>query len=235
MALTPNIIIRSCYIRLGAWLGNSQELNAQYNADTDFEQIVTEAFPIQSMWDMLTGIENEISVAVSMNVDNVLRTVIGDTITTTSGSQVPDTSDGGKPVIGEWGQVRDADTGIPLTPGMHEDEIIALTNGPTGLFKTTYHSYAVRYPRIYATVTNLEIDCCVFDYDARAAVIAANGNLLFEQSSDAYFYGLMSALKNEDPAYSVLSNEYVPLYQAWLQSQAPKPAQSNASVMASAS
>lgn len=222
MALLPSAILRQAYIRIGGWLGNSQELNAQYNADTNFEQIVSESFPPQSMYDLLTIVENAMAVAVASDPDNVLRTSIGDTITTTSGSLVPDTSDGGDPVIGEWGQVRDATTGLPLTPGMHEDEIIAISDGPTGLFKSSYRSYAVRFPRIYATVRNLEIDCCVFDYDARAAAIAAEGALLFEQSQDAYFYGVMANLKNQDPAYTSLSNEYVPMWAAWLAGQAPK-------------
>lgn len=222
MSLLPSVIIRSAYIRIGAWQGNSQEINAQYNADTNFEQIVSESFPPQSMWDMLTIVENAMAVAVASDPDNVLRTTIGDTLTTTSGSLVSDTSDGGDPVIGEWGQVRDADTGLPSNPGLHEDEVIAISNGPTGLFKSTYRSHAVRFPRIYATFTNIEIDCCVFDYDARSAAIAANGALLFEQSEDAYFYGLMANLKNQDTAYTALSNEYVPMWAAWLASQNPK-------------
>lgn len=219
MSLTSNIIARQCYARIGAFTGTAADIATAYVGS--LTSLNTESFPLQSIYDILAGIENEISTAVAMNVNNVLRTTIGDTITTTSGSQVPDTSDGGSPVIGEWGQVRDADTGIPLTPGLHEDEIIALSNGPTGLFKTTYHSYAVRFPRIYATVTNLEIDCCVFDYDARVAVINADGDLLFQQNQDAYFYGVMANLKNEDPAYTALSNEYVPMYAAFIQAQNP--------------
>jgi hypothetical protein len=233
MALTPNIIIRAAYVRIGAWLGDSAQINAQYNSDTNFDQVVSESFPPQAMYDMLTAVENEIAKVVASNPDNVLRTTIGDTITVASGAQVPDISDGGAPVMGEWGQVRDADTGLPLTPGMHEDEIVTISNGPAGLFKSSYRSFAVRFPRIYATVANLEIDCCVFDYDQRAAAIAANQNLLFEQSSNAYFYGLMANLKNQDALYTSLSNEYVPLYAEWLKSQAPEP--SNTSVAASAS
>lgn len=219
MSLFPNEIVRQCFVRIGAFEGTPAQIATQYADDAALATAATESFPLQSMYDMLTGVEGEMATAVSMNADNVLRTVIGDTITTTSGSQVPDTSDGGKPVIGEWGQVRDADTGLPLTPGMHEDEIIALSNGPSGLFISTYRSYAVRYPRIYATVPNLEIDCCVFDYDTRSAAIAANEALLFDRCQDAYFFGLMSNLKNQDPAYTSLSNEYVPMYAQWLVSQ----------------
>ena len=222
MSLTSNVIVRQVYARIGAFQGTASEIATDYTNDAALSSANTESFPLQSMYDMLTGVENEIATAIAMNANNVLRTDIGDIITVASGALVPDISDGGFPVIGEWGQVRDAGTGIPLTPGMHEDEIIALSNGPTGLFKTTYHSYAVRFPRIYATVSPIEIDCCVWDYTTRAAAIAANEALLFQQCQDAYFYGLMSNLKNEDPLYSELSNQYMPLYQEWLKAQQPE-------------
>lgn len=221
------------YVRIGAFQGNAAEIATDYESDAALATANTESFPLQSMYDMLAGIENEMSTAIALNVDNVLRDIIGDTITVASGALVPGVSDGGFPVIGEWGQVRGSVSGLPLTPGMHEDEIIAISNGPTGLFKTAYHSYAVRFPRIYATVTPIEIDCCVFDNVARAAAISANEALLFQQEQDCYFYGLMANLKNEDAAYNSLSGLYEPLYQAWLAAQNPPP--SNTSVEASAS
>lgn len=221
MALTPNIIIRQAYIRIGAWLGDPTELNALYNADADFESIVSEAFPPQSMWDTLTGTENEMATAVASNEDNVLRSVLQDIATVTSGNRIPSTGDGGGSIIGVWGQVRQASTGIELTPGLHEDEVRAVVNGPSGLFKSTLYSYALRPPRIYATVSALEIDVCTFNYTVRAAAIAANGALLFQQCQNAYFYGLMANLTNEDQNYVGLANIYKPLYMEWLASQQP--------------
>jgi hypothetical protein len=221
MSLTSSVIIRQAYIRIGAWLGTSAEINPQYNTDTNFEQVVSESFPPQSMWDMLTGVENEIATAVANDQDNVLRSVIQDIATVTSGNRVPSTGDGGGSIIGVWGQVRQAGTGIELTPGLHEDEIRAIVNGPTGLFKSTLYSYAFRPPRIYATVPSLVIDVCTFDYATRAAAIAANEALLFQQCQDAYFYGLMSNLSNEDSNYTALANMYKPLYAEWLAGQQP--------------
>lgn len=220
--LYPNTIIRQAYVRLGSWQGNSQEINAQYNADTNFEQIVTESFPVQSMYDALGGVENEIAVAVASNEDNTLRSVLQDIATVTSGNRIPSNGDGGGGIIGVWGQVRDADSGIELTPALHEDEIRALVNGPTGLFKSSYYSYVLRPPRIYATVTNLAIDVCIFNYAVRAAAIAANSTLLFSQYSTAYFDGLMAQLKSQDVAYTELSNQYVQPYQTWLAAQRPQ-------------
>jgi hypothetical protein len=223
VSLTSSVIIRSAYIRIGAWQGDSAEINAQYNADSNFEQIVSEAFPAQSMWDMLTGVENEIATAVAMNQDNTLRDNIFDIATVTSGGRIPSVGDSSSSakIIGVWGQVRQASTGIELTPGLHEDEIRAIVNGPTGLFKSTLYSYALRPPRIYSTVSDLQIDVCVFNYAARAAAIAANGALLFQMCQDAYFYGLMSNLSNEDANYTALASQYKPMYQEWLASQQP--------------
>jgi hypothetical protein len=219
MPLTSNTIIREAYIRIGAWQGSSQEINAQYNADTNFEQIVSESFPPQSMWDMLTEVESEISTAVASNESNILRENIADLVRVNSGDRIPAVGDSGGYIIGVFGQVRDAATGTELTPGLNEDEIRAIAGGPTGLFKSSYFSYALRPPRIYATVTALIIDCCVFDYATRAAAIAANGALLFQQCQGGYDSGLMSKLKNQDSAYTSLSNEYEKSYQLWLASQ----------------
>ncbi len=221
MALYPNIIIRQAYIRIGAWLGNSQELNAQYNADTNFEQIVSESFPAQSMFDMLTGVESEMAMAVSMNEDNTLRSTLQDLVTVTSGNRIPANADSGSKIIGVLGQVRQVSTGVDLTPALHEDEIRTIVNGPAGLFKSSYFSYALRPPRIYATVTDLIIDCCSFDYTARAAAINANEALLFPESQNAYFDGLMSSLQNQDASYTSLANQYTQPYQLWLAAQNP--------------
>jgi hypothetical protein len=217
VTLYPFTIIRQAYIRIGAWAGNSAELNALYNADTTFEQVDTESFPPQSMYDMLTAVENEIGTSVAMNNDSVLRRVLHDTATVISGGLIPSTGDAGGAIIGNWGQVIGSD-GIELTPGLHQDEVAAVVNGPTGLFKSTLHSFTLRPPRIFATVSSLTIDVCTFDYAARATVIAAGGNLLFPQCPNAYFAGLMSYLKNQDSSYTELSNQFAPAYQAWLAS-----------------
>lgn len=208
-------------MRIGAWQGDPSAINAQYNADSNFEQTVSESFPPQSMWDMLTGVENEMATAVASNEDNVLRSVLQDIATVASGNRIPVVGDGGGSIIGVWGQVRQASTGIELTPGLHEDEVRTIVNGPSGLFKSTLYSYALRPPRIYATVSALEIDVCTFNVVTRAAAIAADGALLFQQAQNAYFYGLMSNLTNEDPNYVNLANLYKPLYAEWLASQQP--------------
>lgn len=191
MSLLPSTIIRQAYVRIGSWQGDSQEINAQYNADTNFEQVVSESFPPQSMYDMLVGVESEMATAVSMNEDNVLRSTLQDLVTVTAGDRVPANADSGAKIIGVLGQVRQVSTGIDLTPALHEDEIRTIVNGPLGLFKSSYYSYALRPPRIYATVSDLIADCCSFDYDARKAAINANGALLFPESQNAYFDGLI--------------------------------------------
>ncbi len=218
MSITSDIPIRRSYVAIGGWQGDSQEINAQYNADVNFEQIVSESFPPQSMWDMLTGVENEIATSVAMNGDSTLRRVLHDTATVTSGGLIPSTGDAGGTIIGNWGQVIDSDSGIELTPGLHQDEISAVVNGPTGLFKSTLHSFALRPPRIYGTVASLVIDVCTYNYTTRAAIIAEGGLLLFQSCPNAYFCGLMTYLKNQDGLYTELSNQFAPAYQQWLAS-----------------
>ena len=218
MALTSSVIIRQSYVRIGAWLANSAELNALYNADTNFESVVTESFPPQAMWDALTGVEGEMATAVGMDQDNTLRSSIHDTVAAANGEVIPTVGAGGGKIVGVLGQVRNAVSPYrPLTPALHEDEIRAINQDAGEMYKTSYFSYALRPPRIYATVDNMLIDVCVFNEATRAAAIAANGNLLFQQCQAAYFYGLMTSLKNQDPAYTTLSNQYEAPYREWLQ------------------
>jgi len=191
----------------------------QYNADTNFEQVVQESFPPQTMWDALTGVEGEIALTIANNPNQVLRGVLNfrGLVTIESGDRTPAVSDDGLPIIGLLGQVRRDSDRRPLTSGLHVDEIDVIVNGPTGLFKSSYLSYAGNAPRVYATIDQVQIDCCTWDYDTRAAAIAANGDLLFPQLQNVYFDGLMSQIKNQDPLYSELSNQYIPMYAQGLQ------------------
>lgn len=216
MSLLPNTITRQCYARIGAFTGVADQIATAYTGV--LSGLNTESFPLQAMYDSLAGVENEMATAAGGSEDSVLRSVIQDTVTVASGARIPATGDGGGKIVGVWGQVIDADSGIELTPALHEDEIRAVVNGPIGLFKSTLYSYALRPPRIYATVTSLTIDCCTFNYATRTAAINANEALLFDQCQSAYFDGLMASLKNEDASYTELSNQYAPMYQQWLAS-----------------
>lgn len=217
--MTPVQIIRQAYVRIGAYQGTAAQISTAYGAGVT--GLNTESFPLQSMYDMLTSVENEIATAIASNANSVLRRVLHDTATVVSGAAIPVLGAGGGAIIGVWGQVRDAATGIELTPNLHEDEIRTLNN--SSIFITSYYSYALRPPRIYATVANVEIDVCTFDQAARQTAITANGALLFPQCENAYFDGLMANLKNEDDRLIGLSNQFTDPYQAWLQSLNPAP------------
>lgn len=106
-----------------------------------------------------------------------------------------------------------------LVPALREEEISIIVDNPNGMFKSSFFAYALRPPRIYATVVDLEIDCCVYDYEARQLAINGNNDLLFPMCQSAYFDGLMSTLKNEDPVLTSLSDQYLAPYSQWLQAQ----------------
>ncbi len=217
MALLPDEIARQAYARIGAFSGDASDIASAYTGS--LASLNTESFPLQSMYDGLVAVENEIAVAIANNEDSPLRSNISSTVAVASGDQIPSISTGTSKIIGVWGQVRDAvDPFTLLTPALHEDEIRVIGQNPNGMFKTAYYSYAIRPPRFYATVANVTIDVCVFDYDARAAAIAANTALLFPQCQNAYFDGLMSMLKNEDPALIGLSSQFEAPYREWLAS-----------------
>lgn len=217
MSLTSHVIIRQAYARIGAFSGTAAQIATAYIGS--LAALNTESFPLQSMYDGLTGIEGEIATAVGMNEDNPLRANISATVNIASGDVIP-AAVGSAKIIGVLGQVRDAvEPYTLLTPALHEDEIRAILQNPNGLFKTSYFSYALRLPRFFATVPNAIMDVCVFDDDARLSAISANGELLFPMCQNAYLDGLMSILKNEDPALTALSSQFEGPYREWLASQ----------------
>lgn len=207
-------------IRIGAYLGDPSDIATNYAnaAYTDFE---TESFPLQAMYDSILGVEQEMAQAVAMNQNNVLRSSISDTVSVTSGDEIPSigSSSSTAKIIGEWGQVRDANSGKLLVPALREEEIRIIMDNPGGMFKSSFFAYALRPPRIYATITNIEIDCCVFDYTARKTAIDADEVLLFSMAENAYFSGLMAQLKNEDAALTGLSSQFEKPYMEWLAAQ----------------
>jgi hypothetical protein len=218
-SLLPYKIIQQAMLRIGAYKGIPSEIVTNY-ANSGFTTFETEVFPIQSMHDALVMTEQEMAQAVSMNQNNVLRANIADTVLATAGGLIPafGSSSSTAKIIGEWGQVRDADSGKLLVPALREEEIRIIEDNPT-LFISSFFAYALRPPRIYATVTNLSIDCCVYDYDARQTAIDANGALLFPMAEAAYFDGLMSTLKNEDATLTRLSDGFEKPYAEWLAAQ----------------
>lgn len=211
-------------LRIGAFLGLPADIAANYanSAFTDFE---TESFPLQSLYDGLLGVEQEMAQAIAMNKDNILRANIKDTVAVAAGGEIPSfgSSSTTAKIIGAWGQVRDADTLKLLVPGLREEEIRIMVDNPGGMFKTSFFGYALVPPRIYSTVASMLIDCCVYDYDARKTAIDANGALLFSMAQNAYFDGLMATLKNEDATLTGLSSQFEKPYAEWLSAQSSYP------------
>lgn len=220
MSLLPYTIAQQALIRIGAYKGLPTQIAANY-ANASFATFETEVFPLTALYASLTGVEQEMAQAVAMNQDNTLRANISDRVAVASGAEIPavGSSSSTAKIIGVWGQVRNADTGKLLVPALREEEIRILVDNPGGMFKSSFFAYALRPPRIYATVTNLEIDCCVYDYDARKIAIDANEELLFPMAQAAYFDGLMSTLKNEDAALIGLSSQFEKPYAEWLAAQ----------------
>lgn len=220
MSLLPYTIIRQAMIRLGAYQGLPADIATNY-ANTAFTDFETEVFPVQAMRDGLLGVEQEMAQAIAMNKDNVLRANIKDTVAVAYGAEIPSVGSGSSTakIIGKWGQVRDADSGKLLVPGLREEEIRIMVDNPGGMFKTSFFGYALQPPRIYSTVANMLIDCCVYDYDARKTAIDANGALLFPFAQAAYFDGLMTTLKNEDATLTGLSSQFEKPYAEWLAAQ----------------
>lgn len=220
MALLPSYIIRQCALRIGAYPGIPSAIEALYIAADPTVGMKSESFVPSSLKDQLVAVEQEIAVAVASSEDHPWRGILQDTTASiASGGLIPKVgiSTATAKIVGEYGQVKDADSPFrPLTPGLHVDEIRALNQNENSMFTMDLFSCAYRKPRLFHTrPTGAIIDVCVYDFDTRKTAIFADGELLFP-AENAYLSGLMSMLMNTDALLTELSKSYMPRYGEWL-------------------
>lgn len=219
--LLPSFIIRQVGLRIGAYPGIPSAIEALYVAADPTVGMKSESFVPSSLKDSLVAVEQEIASAVAMSQEHPWRAILQDTTTSiATGGLIPKVgiSTSTAKIIGEYGQVKDADSPFrPLTPGLHVDEIRVLNQNPGTMFTMDLFSFAYRKPRLFHTrPTGAVIDVCVYDFDTRKTAIFADGELLFTEAENAYFSGVMSMLMNTDALLTELANMYQPRYQAWL-------------------
>lgn len=220
MALTPSIILRQVYIRIGAYQGQAAAIEASYLLADPSTNSKSASFTKSVLLDGLVGIEQEMAGAIGSEPDHPWQNVITDvTASIASGGRVPSVgiSTATAKIIGKYHQVRDAASPFrPLTNDLTVADIRELSLNPATMFRSDIYSFALERGRLHHTRTNATIDVSVYDYDARKTAIFADGELLFTEAQDCYCSGLMSLLMNTDALLTELSKMYAPRYQAWL-------------------
>lgn len=219
--LLPSIIYRQVVLRIGAYPGIPSAIEALYVAADPTVGMKSESFVPTSLKDSLIAVEQEIANAVASNQEHPWRAVLQDTTASiASGGLIPKVgiSTATAKIIGEYGQVKDADTPFrPLTPSLHVDEIRAINQNLNTMFTMDLFAYAYRKPRLFHTrPTGAVIDVCTYDFDTRKTAIFADGELLFTEAENAYLAGVMSMLMNTDALFTELAKSYEARYQAWL-------------------
>lgn len=229
IGLLPSDIIRQVLIRIGAYRGQPVDIEASYVEVDPAGDSVSESFVPSSIRDQLTAIEEEIAVAVSGS-DHPWRNIIaGVTSGLANGDLVPTfgAAGSGFEIIGEYGQVRSADSPFfTFANDLTVSEIQAITQNPNvynlSIFSYAFENGKAKSRRIYHTASSFSagalvlIDVCVYNYLTRKNAIFANEALLFPGAANAYLSGVMSTLKNTDAQLAELSGLYQPRYEAWL-------------------
>jgi len=218
--LLPSIILRQCFIRIGAYQGQAAAIEASYLLTDPSTNAKSASFTKSVLLDGLVGIEQEIAGVVGGQDEHPWQNIIHDvTASITSGARIPSVgiSTATAKIIGKYHEVRDAASPFrPLTNDLTVADIRELSLNPAAMFKSDIYSFARERERLYHTRTNAIIDVSVYDYDVRKAAIFADGELLFTEAQDCYFSGLMSLLMNTDALLTELSKMYAPRYQAWI-------------------
>lgn len=218
--LLPSYILRQVFIRIGAYQGQAEAIEASYLLADPSTNAKSASFTKSVLLDGLVGIEQEMAGAIGSEPDHPWQNVITDfTASIASGGRVPSVgvSSSTAKIIGKYHQVKDADSPFrPLTNDLTIADIRELSLNPASMFKSDIYSFALERGRLHHTRTNAIIDVSVYAYDTRKAAIFADQELLFTEAQDCYFSGLMSLLMNTDALLTELSKMYAPRYQAWI-------------------
>lgn len=153
---------------------------------------------------LFPSIEEELAVAVAMNIQHPWRRNISDvTLDIADGALMPQAGSGGAQIIGVSGQVRDSADGKPLSESFVLEELRRLTENPNGWRVLPVYAYMIVKPRIYHTRPNVKIDVCVYDVAAQKAAIAADAVTLFPDAEGAYVTALTAKMKDPSAKFEV--------------------------------
>lgn len=147
------------------------------------------ALEIASVQDPVTGIGN-----------HPWRPFFADvTASVAHGGNLPTTGTGGKTIIGAFGRCYNAsDTDYVLTPASLE-RVSQYRFNVGGIYTAGVSMYAINGTKVYATVSNVVFNVCVYERADLVTAMAANGNMtLPDVLADALVAGSVASILVED-------------------------------------
>jgi len=197
VSVAYNTIIRAVSLRINAISGavaNTLETNYAANPVTAFQSTI---FPKTAIYDAVLNAEEKLAQRIANNADDPLRQYLANvTANLSNPSTLPSTSTDSKPIIGIWGAVRDATSGIVCS--QMPLDLVRRRAAATDLVIPVWW-FNITGGRIEHTRTNVVIECCVYSRTDQTTAMNANGNILLADALEPdYISEALAILVRDD-------------------------------------
>ena len=201
MSVPYNIVTRQAAIRINAIVGAiPTTLQTNYIVDPlTTTQVESSIFPLAAIQDAVLSAEERLAHAIADNATHPWRqSLIEVTADLANLDVLPSVANGGAPIIGAWGPVRDSDT-FEICSEMSLDQVRRRVRNANSNLVCPVYWYNIAGGQIAHTRTNVVIECCVYDRDAQSTSLQADGDILLPDVLEAaYTAGAVAVLMRDD-------------------------------------
>lgn len=200
---TPyNTILRESALRINAIAGAlSATLETNYLVSPlTTTQVVSSIFPLSAITDAILDVEGRLAWAIADCRQHPWRQFFSDAIVSQPNfDTLPAVASGGGSIVGAWGEVREAPSGVVCSEMPLDQVRRAVTLRDAGFLTVQPYWFNITGGEIMHTMALVDIVVCVYDRDTQATALAANGNILLPDSlAQAYVAGTVANLVRDD-------------------------------------
>jgi len=214
MAVAYRTILAAVALRINALIGaDALTLEATYVTSpltsANFQSTI---FGFTSIKDSILNAEEKLAQKIANNADDPLRQYMANvTANLSNPSTLPSTSTDSKPIIGIWGAVRDATSGIVCS--QMPLDIVRRRAAATDLVIPVWW-FNITGGRIEHTRTNVAIECCVYSRTDQSTTFDANGNILLADALEPDYISEALAILVRDDEFMAQSQRFAELAQS---------------------
>lgn len=214
MAVAYRTILAAVALRINALIGTSASaLETTYTTspltDANFQSTI---FPFTAIKGAVLNAEEKLAQKIANNADDPLRQYMADvTANLSNPSTLPSLSTNSKPIIGIFGAVRDATSGIVCS--QMPLDMVRRRASATGLIVPVWW-FNITGGRIEHTRTNVVIECCVYSRTDQATAFDADGNILLADALEPDYISEALAILVRDDEFMEQARLYAARAQA---------------------
>lgn len=208
MAVAYQTILAAVALRVNALVGATvAALETTYTTSpltsANFQSTI---FPFTAIKNAILNAEEKLAQRIANNADDPLRQYMADvTASLATPATLPSVSTNSKPIIGIWGAVRDATSGIVCT--QMPLDLVRRRAASTNLVIPVWW-FNITGGRIEHTRTNVAIECCVYSRTDQSTAFDADGDILLADALEPDYISEALAILVRDDEFMAQAQLY---------------------------